>query len=115
MKDREKNLFRVFWFMVFYSFLVLFLAAQHSSATDINQSAKIPSAIVEEIGEGYTSWEYLHASFIIPVGQIVERARDNLNAAADVTIKFDYHSDHLKGRIELLNATLLSVDIGESS
>ena len=115
-EKREKKLWRIFWFIISYCLMVNFFAAQLVAAKEVsnNQSRSIPSAIVEDLGEGHTSWEYLHASFIIPVRQIVEKARSNMNVAATVTTMFDYHWDHIKGRIEVLNATLLSVDIGES-
>ena len=97
--------------------MVNFFAAQIVSAKAVSNkhstSIPFPSAIVEDLGEGHTSWEYLHASFVIPVRQIVDKARANMDAASSVTTTFGYHGEHLKGRIEVLNATLISVDIGE--
>ena len=113
MEDRKKALYRVFWILICYCFVVNLFAAQYAAAKAVNKSP-MPSAIVEDLGEGYTSWEYLHVAFIIPVRQIYQKAMNNMNAAANLTTVFEHHQDHLKIRLDVLNSTLISVDIGEN-
>ena len=114
MKEREKALFRVLWGLYCYCLILNLFAANYAAAQEATQSKSIPSAIVEDLGEGYASWKYLHVAFLIPVRQIFEKARTNFDVASNVTTSFEYHRDHLHIRLDVLNSTLVAVDVGKN-